>query len=551
MTLLTGDQFYSLLTTRNAVRDIEVTEDIRQKNTESQTVQTGLDLTNSKFANVEFPAINYNFLRITGCRFKELNFNKHNIKVIEIANCTIEKLTFLAVNFQVHLSINNCQIGEIQLVSSTVTKLIINIDYTSSITIKDNSTDKVSIESSEAKNEVDVLNFSGNMSSLMLTNLKVKKTQFIDSILGRVSFSNCDITEELSFKNSESSNLGILTINDSYIKNLDTQINSDQINFFSSHFDKIKFHNKVTKHLIFDLSNKEPKIDCTVNELDLCGIECRLLKIKSTKLQELKLNNFECPSGMDFQFLRLENKFLFESSNAVESSFHNVYFSRQCEIRFLNSSLADSEIINVRWPHEYKFYEYKGDIKNVELEKKLDILWPLKESYRQLKVLSLDQHNKIDALNFQKHELKIYWRTVRLKAWNDLKHFKLLSLVQNLGTWAILGTSYVFSNFGQSIARPLIWLLILHSVWFLILLSKYNLGLEFTTNPSEWESNAFWAGVDMFVNLLSPVHSDEIKNSLMTETISIYGKYDFLMRLTAGYFIYYFIKASRKFNLSL
>lgn len=143
-----------------------------------------------------------------------------------------------------------------------------------------------------------------------------------------------------------------------------------------------------------------------------------------------------------------------------------------------------------------------------------------KDTYRQLKKASLTNNNLIDALQFHANEMQSYWREIRLiggdNFWDTILIF--------LNRWS--------SNFGQSWILPLVWLFLFHSLFFLFVMS-YFFGNSFSGN---FEFGQFWV-------LLNPLHKtpDYINtgSGLFTE---------FLMRIFNSYFIYHFVKATRKFG---
>jgi hypothetical protein len=53
-----------------------------------------------------------------------------------------------------------------------------------------------------------------------------------------------------------------------------------------------------------------------------------------------------------------------------------------------------------------------------------------------------------------------------------------------------------------------------------------------------------------FLNFLSPAHSSTI-NDFYGKELSLFGTADFFMRISSAYFIFYFLRATRKFNFSV
>lgn len=290
------------------------------------------------------------------------------------------------------------------------------------------------------------------------------------------------------------------------------------------------------------LSTGKDKKEVVINELNLKDAEGDL-DINHTTVNTLSLNGFYSKNAGEFRFLTVKEALEIENAKLPNSIWNNVDLSKAV-VKLFNSSLKDSELINVNWK---QLYEYKEEMKGKGIDEKLKILNPLRESYRQIKVLLLNQNNKIDALNFLKHELKVYHKIVHLSCWRKG------GFLRNFGNWLILSTNWIFSDFGLSWFLPLIWLFGVHSILFYCLLETHPLmGLSFSL--TDFECEATREGLGMYLNLLSPVHTTEIRNPWANSTeppVTIFGTIDFFMRLCNAYFIYYFLKATRKFNLSL
>lgn len=145
-------------------------------------------------------------------------------------------------------------------------------------------------------------------------------------------------------------------------------------------------------------------------------------------------------------------------------------------------------------------------------------------------MVSLNANDKYNALIFLKNEMNQIWKATNLRKRDDI------------GNWLILGSNKLFSDFGQSLGRPLAWLFGVHSVLYFVLIMTVDLPVKLTMDFDEMSLAAFWEGAGIYLNLLSPVHSDTIKGA------SIFGVTDFFMRLSAGFFLYYFLRSTRKFN---
>ncbi len=97
---------------------------------------------------------------------------------------------------------------------------------------------------------------------------------------------------------------------------------------------------------------------------------------------------------------------------------------------------------------------------------------------------------------------------------------------------ALIFINRFVSDFGQNWLMPLFWLFFFHTILYFSII-----GFDFTFS---WEY--FNSGGGQFFELLNPVHKtpDYIKNF----NIGL----ELLLRVLDSFFIYHFIKASRKFG---
>jgi len=192
------------------------------------------------------------------------------------------------------------------------------------------------------------------------------------------------------------------------------------------------------------------------------------------------------------------------------------------------------------------------------------------ETSRALKKHYLNDHNSLYADIFRISELRSYYYYLKAKLtpsiisrenewskWGNNKWFSkfgtglirslswLLRLYRKISrelvvNWLILGTNKWFSKFGTDPIRSLIWLLGLHLFFFfpLLIINNPELGYELDLNPTSSDWSLAYS-----INLLNPIHS--LKDPAGKQ---VYSVIDFFMRISSGYFIYYFLKGTRKFG---
>jgi uncharacterized protein YjbI with pentapeptide repeats len=517
--------FTKLFVEGKSINNIEVIEDV---STIGYSASRGeAELSNSNFMKVILTGINYKTYAIENCRFTELILDNCQYDHLTIKECDIKKLTF--TNFKTGtlqiinndsievLSIKNCETSVINLITNEI----------NAIEIGQNRNNRLVIQSNLSQ-EINEITLSGDIPTVLISTSNAKKIN-LSTATNTIQLTQCKIVD-INLKNDYRS----ITFEECTVGKTSAHA-ATGLNLKGGSYEVIKFIQNKNIGITVNRDNKGD--DCIIVTLDICNTNLHVA-LNHCKIKHLLMNNFTAQPNSHFNFVQVTTKLLIESSNLEGCKFHNVNFSN-ADIRLLNSSLSNSKFINVEWPFNHQLYEYQVDIKNKLKREKLDTLWPLKESYRQLKVLSLDQHNKIDAVAFQKHEIKVYWKIVNL------------SRQKQLGNWFILFTNRVFSDFGQSIWLPLAWLLGVHSVLIYLLLHSFPLAVELELNPMGWDFKATEVGFAMFVNLLSPVHDSDLQNDLMAAPISIFGTIDFIIRVSSGYFLYYFIRATRKFNYSI
>jgi hypothetical protein len=189
-----------------------------------------------------------------------------------------------------------------------------------------------------------------------------------------------------------------------------------------------------------------------------------------------------------------------------------------CSLHFDHSLLNKCVFSNIAWPKKMRL-----DSANPDGSKQRFI--SLKETYRQLKQAMLKDGNNIDALAFYRNELEEYRSFAK-----DNPEVKREDKI-------ILWMMWLFSDHGQSFARPIAWLLGMHLVFFLIAIAVGYNGFYFTPDH-DW--SAVWDFIGSYFFLLNPVHKLPDTNGGMLIV-------DFFMRLSSGFFIYHIIRASRKF----
>lgn len=252
------------------------------------------------------------------------------------------------------------------------------------------------------------------------------------------------------------------------------------------------------------------------------------IKLLDVNIGELITSDFENNGVFSLNNCTISNKFDVSASNLGKTLFNNTSIGDNAQVSLINSNVMDATFSNMKWRKDFNVFQFpKGDL-----------LPAIRESYRQLKANYLKNGNKIEALEFQKHELRVHYEFLKQKKFTR-------PISKNLGNFLIVGTNKWSSDFGQNIWKPLILLFIFHLIFFNFLLwHTPDLGVKI---GGSFDSDLISKGFRLYFQTLLPVRGTEIKLG-STQSISIAGFWDFLTRISSGYFIYYFVSASRKYH---
>lgn len=421
-------------------------------------------------------------------------------------------------------------------------KRIANCTFEGSLSLSPLSAESLAFNSCTFQSEVN-LSISEIKSNVQFSSCPIiKKLVFSSCTGGSISIANSVIEENLNFENIDK--LSRLDIDDTQIGNelifywIDGTENQSIIRLtnlevqgtFSLHgyekFPLVMVLGGKFKQISPLITNGIVQLSSGLNTLEIGWLvldmvhELKSIRVLNATIDKITQNEV-VEDKTEYRFQNSTVKSLWSMSNSAPSDLKliNVDFAPNCKIYLDNSMISGCVFSGVTWPSSSKVYSsYENQKKRSQ---------SLKEAYRQLKQAMLKDGNNIDALAFYRNELEEYRAFVKGNPnvkWEDK---------------FILFISWIFSNHGQSFARPMfVWLPLFHLLWFsiLVLLNYQNLDYSF--------ANHDWANVPSFIEnyfkLLLPTHSFEgIKGWMMPV--------DIVMRLSSGFFIYHIIRASRKF----
>lgn len=306
-----------------------------------------------------------------------------------------------------------------------------------------------------------------------------------------------------------------------------------KIRLWNGKYDRIQLDDarNLNNLQIWGDNHEDKKIEIGELTMKFLNLEGDIL-LKFAEIKKINITPFNCKTGsMRWQGLVFTEEVRIEHSNLENVQWNGVNF-KNAKLIFDWSMFSKLELANITWPKNRQLYPYLAYRKK---DRPWWISWLLtnsldrneeerygiqREIYRQLKSVSTNNQNNIDALAFYKNEMRVYWSFIRLKGGENWLDQILIFL------------NRVVSDFGQSWTLPLLWLFTLSTLYYFKLDAP-----EFSWYPGNW-----WNGFLEMLSYLNPFR--KIDESLSKSQIG----FDVLFRVVSAYFIYHFIKATRKFG---
>lgn len=278
-------------------------------------------------------------------------------------------------------------------------------------------------------------------------------------------------------------------------------------------------------------------------KLNIQIVDCKIDTFEISEYRNdglLRLSNINTEPNLNYSLFGISN------SQLGKAEFHNIDFSRYANFHIGNSNLIDCSFVNIIWNFINAFddtdrlthtLEFKISI--IEKNNPLRFLQTnklrrddevilyyakLREIYRQLKFAMSKQGDVINEQKFHGCEMDAYDKSL---LWS-----------KSLWTKMVIRLSKMTSDFGQSVKKPIIYLLLVHFILFIWAMSVNVFSpLHISFLKANW--NSFWKAADLYFETINPFRK--------TETGRSWVIIDLLMRIWASYMIYNFIRASRRF----
>ncbi len=252
-----------------------------------------------------------------------------------------------------------------------------------------------------------------------------------------------------------------------------------------------------------------------------------ILLFNGVKIQNLKFTSVLSQSGV----VQINNAEI-ENTYFINSTFKNIYWNKvsfQKTLDISNSDLSTLNYANIDWIPKTKFSctdlpTYKLGYNKNKKQEVIDSITELRndrEVYRQLKSAATSMQNHIDAMEFHRLEMRLYWKDIR---------FTKSTPWQNR---VVIFIDRFVSDFGQNWWLPLIWLIGVHFILF-ICIFQWNFSFDIQD---------FKQGLGEYFTLLNPVHT---KPDYINTGMGLFT--EFWMRIINGFFIYHFVRATRRYS---
>lgn len=314
----------------------------------------------------------------------------------------------------------------------------------------------------------------------------------------------------------------------------------------SFHFPKV--------HGLISVTSEKTKIE----RLDLFQYSLDL----SIAIEDIAVNSISIYRYRNEKSLRFSNLKTFETDKESEFSivesylgnaeFYSIDFTRFKSLKILDAFLVNCIFVNVSFSKNIfslkgryvskNAEEEKLTVKVLEFEKDNWLIRRKKGIYWDKKIANYYQ-KKRETLRQIKYALSKQGDVVNEKRFHSLEmraHDRSLTWGTNFWTKIVIRFSSWTSDFGQSLLKPILFLLIGHFIFFSVLLfSSQLMPLHISfQNPT---TKGFWDTVHEYLILINPLRKTD--DTFSGGFILI----DLAMRIWSSYMIYNIIRASRRF----
>ncbi len=533
MKKLNSEEFFSAIQQLIVLEDIEVPVDIGWRIDDHEKVFNNCQFKDWVFEN------RANTLQFNDCTFNTLQITLTNItKKVVLNNCSAKKVELVGRQdtsmYRIELTGDATKIEQFEINGEFFCNKITLDGITglrkttmqlncSTIDVHNTRGIEYLVVFGEVKKQIDFKNCR-DMSFIVIRDMKCERIEISESDNLDVNFEMIDV-KYINFNRCKSTSIET------------TYLTSDHFGLNDGSYETIRFYHDCN----FNFSASHISEQLTIDKFVFQGAKPkkdRTLKVEKAKIKELSFEGLQNDALILFLNCEVSNVLRFYQSNLGKFQFSNVKVDESCRIDLLDSSIIDVHFNSFRWNKSYKLFEVFDPYILVRYNTQFSFLHSLRESYRQLKANYLKNGNKIEALEFQRREMEMYLKILSQKRFHSWR---------NLGNYLIVATNKWFSDFGQNIWKPVIFLLLSHLIFANLIFHDFQIGFTPTYLLNDLDYSTTLKGINLYFQTLLPIHGTSVKDMFGKE-ISIGGLWDFLDRIFASYFIFYFVSATRKYH---
>jgi hypothetical protein len=258
-------------------------------------------------------------------------------------------------------------------------------------------------------------------------------------------------------------------------------------------------------------------------------LDCEL-EIVNSYLKHFTLDKFRNNGALKFLNCRASRTgatgILINQSNLAKAEFVRFDFSSFDKINITNSVIYESVFINCSWSKENMVSEvvhFSPELNSADEIAKQALAQNRRDVFKQIKTAFAKQGDYVQEQFFHGLEMNQYYRS--------------LSYRNDFWTKVILRLSYFTSNYGQSLIRPVIGIIVVNLLLFWMMFSLHSTDYNSSdfTKPGNYVNT-----IASVLNFMNPLHKTD-KLSGMPFIV------DSVSRVFSSYMIYNIIRSTRRF----
>ena len=376
---------------------------------------------------------------------------------------------------------------------------------------------------------------SSEIGTIIFPETSIHKLEIIDSIISSeikgLAINNLYVNKDSSLDNIISDSILRISFDNISFLRLETkQVNDCTMKFVKGNSFSIQSISNVTI------------LDSDIEAMHFLDGQLKHFKIENCTSGEILIYNSKfIDSNSQFTLKHLLVSGLLEISKSnLKNAFFESLIVRSATVSFHDSNYKDWDFNKIDWPTGHDIdLGYTGLLSENLVHR---------DFYRELKRKCIESENMIDAAYFRSKELAFHSKYISELSKEFIRVQGLFKFFKNdlFSEWFILWTNRIFSGFGGNVWRPLLLGLFLHLIFFNLFLLGFS-GFDirpFYFGLPEVEMESTIKGIVKYLEMFNPLHSFADNVNLAIGALFM----DIVMRVSSGYFIFYILRASRKFS---